>query len=196
MIRVELKRITQSASSFSQLVGRSRRTSTARRRTGIWSMVRDGSAQRGVADDLGRHARHGDVVRAPPSAPPSPPRRARNGRPRYCRGCSRPRRSCTPSPDFRMAVAVLLAGAAERHAVQHRHVVADHRGLADHEAGGMIEENAAADLAPPDGCRTGTPPTSGSAGNRRSPCGPCSTASAPADASGWRGSPCSRAPAR
>ena len=45
-----------------------------------------------------------------------------------------------------MAVAVLLAGAAERHAVQHRHVVADRRGLADHEAGGVIEEDAAADL--------------------------------------------------
>ena len=48
--------------------------------------------------------------------------------------------------DLRMAVAVILAGAAERHAVQHRHVVADRRGLADDEAGGMVEEDAAADL--------------------------------------------------
>ena len=48
--------------------------------------------------------------------------------------------------DLRMAVAVFLAGAAERHVMQHRDVVADHRGLADHEAGGVIEEDAAADL--------------------------------------------------
>ena len=48
--------------------------------------------------------------------------------------------------DLRMAVLVLLAGAAERHAVQDRDVVLDHRGLADDEAGGVIEEDAAADL--------------------------------------------------
>ena len=47
--------------------------------------------------------------------------------------------------DLRMAVPVLLAGAAERHAVQDRDVVLDHRGLADHEAGGVVEEDAAAD---------------------------------------------------
>ena len=48
--------------------------------------------------------------------------------------------------DLRMAVAALLAGAAERHVVQHRDVVLDDRGFADHEAGRVIEENAAADL--------------------------------------------------
>src|SRR5581483_11266467 len=47
--------------------------------------------------------------------------------------------------DFRMAVLVLLAGAAERHVVQDRDVVVDHRRLADDEARGMVEENAAAD---------------------------------------------------
>ena len=47
--------------------------------------------------------------------------------------------------DLRMAIPVLLAGAAERHALQDRDVVVDHRGLADHEAGGVIEEDAAAD---------------------------------------------------
>ena len=55
--------------------------------------------------------------------------------------------------DLRMAVAVFLAGAAERHVLQDRDVVLDHRRLADHEAGGVIEEDAAADAAPPDGCR-------------------------------------------
>ena len=47
--------------------------------------------------------------------------------------------------DFRMAVADLLAGAAERHALQDRHVVLDDRRLADHQAGGMVEEDALAD---------------------------------------------------
>ena len=49
--------------------------------------------------------------------------------------------------DFRMAVPVFLAGAAERHVLQDRDVVLDHRGLADHEAGGVVEEDAAADAA-------------------------------------------------
>ena len=48
--------------------------------------------------------------------------------------------------DFRMAILILLPGAAERDAVQDRDVVVDHRGLADHKAGRMIEENAAADF--------------------------------------------------
>src|SRR5438067_620443 len=49
------------------------------------------------------------------------------------------------APDLGMAVAVVLAGAAERHAVQDRYVVLDHRGLAHYQAGGMVEEDA-----PPD----------------------------------------------
>src|SRR5258708_26526269 len=47
--------------------------------------------------------------------------------------------------DFRMTVLVLLAGAAERDAVQDRNVAADHGRLAAAEAGRWIEENAAAD---------------------------------------------------
>src|SRR6267143_554937 len=47
--------------------------------------------------------------------------------------------------DFGMAVLVLLAGAAKRNAVQDRDVVFDHSGLADDEAGGVIEEDTAAD---------------------------------------------------
>ena len=43
-----------------------------------------------------------------------------------------------------MTVLVLLAGAAERDAVQDRDVVFDHGGLADHKTGGMVEEYPAA----------------------------------------------------
>ena len=48
--------------------------------------------------------------------------------------------------DFGVAVFPFLAGAAQGHVVQYRDIVADLRGLADHKPGGMIEENAAADL--------------------------------------------------
>ena len=48
--------------------------------------------------------------------------------------------------DFRMAVLVLLAGAAERDVMQDRDVVVDHRGLAHHQTGGVVEEDAAADF--------------------------------------------------
>src|SRR5258708_34830592 len=48
-------------------------------------------------------------------------------------------------PDFWMTVLVLLAGAAQRNTMQDRNVVFDHRGLADDEAGGMVEKNPAAD---------------------------------------------------
>ena len=47
--------------------------------------------------------------------------------------------------DLRMAVAGLLAGAAQRHALQDRDVVLDHRRLADDEAGRVVEEDALAD---------------------------------------------------
>src|SRR6266852_6962074 len=47
--------------------------------------------------------------------------------------------------DLGMAILVLLAGAAQRDAVQDRDIVFDHSGLADHETGGVIEENATAD---------------------------------------------------
>ena len=46
--------------------------------------------------------------------------------------------------NFRMAVACLLAGATERHVMQNRDIVLDHGGFTDHEAGGVVEENAAA----------------------------------------------------
>ena len=48
--------------------------------------------------------------------------------------------------DLGMAVLVLLAGAAERHAVQDRDVVFDDGGLAADKTGGVVEEDAAADL--------------------------------------------------
>src|SRR6202163_4420735 len=47
--------------------------------------------------------------------------------------------------DLGMTVLVLLAGAAKRDAVQDRDVVLDHGSLAAHEAGGVIQENPAAD---------------------------------------------------
>src|SRR3974390_549995 len=48
--------------------------------------------------------------------------------------------------DLRVTVLVLLAGAAERHVMQDRHVILDHRGLAYHQAGGMVEEDGTANL--------------------------------------------------
>jgi len=50
-----------------------------------------------------------------------------------------------PAADFRMTISRFLAGTAERHLLQDRHVVLDHRGLADHEAGGVIEEDTTSD---------------------------------------------------
>src|ERR1700691_2891729 len=47
--------------------------------------------------------------------------------------------------DLGMPVAGLLAGAAEGHALQNRNVVLDHRRLADHEAGCVIEKYTLAD---------------------------------------------------
>src|SRR5689334_4938105 len=47
--------------------------------------------------------------------------------------------------NLRMTVLVLLAGAAERDAVQDRDVVLDDSGLAADKAGGVVEEDAAAD---------------------------------------------------
>ena len=47
--------------------------------------------------------------------------------------------------NLRMAVAAFLAGAAKRHAVQDRDVIADHSRFAHHEAGRMVEEDALAD---------------------------------------------------
>ena len=44
-----------------------------------------------------------------------------------------------------MAVALLLAGAAERHFLQDRDVIVDHRGLARHEARAVIQQDALAD---------------------------------------------------
>lgn len=47
--------------------------------------------------------------------------------------------------DLGMAVAPLLAGAAERHVLEYGDVVLDDGGRADHEAGRMVQEDAAAD---------------------------------------------------
>ena len=49
------------------------------------------------------------------------------------------------SPHLGMAIAALLAGAAQRHALQNRDVVVDDRRRADDEFGRMIEEYAAAE---------------------------------------------------
>ena len=47
--------------------------------------------------------------------------------------------------DLRVTVTAGLAGAAERHTVQDRHIVLDDGRLADHQAGGVVEEDALAD---------------------------------------------------
>src|SRR5450759_1288528 len=47
--------------------------------------------------------------------------------------------------DLGVAVLIFLAGPAQRDTVQDRDVVFDHSGLADDEAGGVIEEDTAAD---------------------------------------------------
>src|SRR5262245_2988565 len=47
--------------------------------------------------------------------------------------------------NFWMAIARLLAGSAERHVLQNRHIVLDQGGLAHHQAGGVIEEDSAPD---------------------------------------------------
>src|SRR5690606_14822076 len=48
--------------------------------------------------------------------------------------------------DFRMAIAALFAGAAERHRVEHGDIVLDHRGLANDDAVRVVDEHARADL--------------------------------------------------
>ena len=47
--------------------------------------------------------------------------------------------------NFRMAIFVFLASAAERHAMEDRDVVVDDRGFADYQPGRVIEEDAASD---------------------------------------------------
>ena len=47
--------------------------------------------------------------------------------------------------DLGVTVTAGLAGAAQRHGVQDRDVVLDHRRLANDEAGGVVEEDALAD---------------------------------------------------
>ena len=51
----------------------------------------------------------------------------------------------TLSPSGRVALAALEAGAAQRHPLVERHPVADLRGLADHHAGAVVDEELAAD---------------------------------------------------
>src|SRR5882672_9050880 len=48
--------------------------------------------------------------------------------------------------NLRMAVTVLVSGAAQRHAVQQRDIVLDDRGLTDHEPGGMVDKDSTADF--------------------------------------------------
>ena len=53
--------------------------------------------------------------------------------------------------DRRVALAAREAGAAERDALVHRHVVADLGGLPDHDAGAVVDEQPAADAGGRDG---------------------------------------------
>ena len=46
------------------------------------------------------------------------------------------------APDLRVAIAGVLAGAAEGDLVQQRHVVLDDRRFADHHAGGVVDQDA------------------------------------------------------
>ena len=51
----------------------------------------------------------------------------------------------TPRLDLGVAVAALLAGAAQGHILQHRNIIPNHRGRADDKTGRVIEENTFAD---------------------------------------------------
>ena len=95
--------------------------SPSRRTSGPWCATAPRS--RRIADDLGRHAGHGDVVR----------HRLEHDRARRdARAMAdldvaedlRARADQHAAADLRMAVAVVLAGAAERHVVQDRDIVA------------------------------------------------------------------------
>ena len=44
-----------------------------------------------------------------------------------------------------MAIAAVLARAAQGDALQHRHVVVDNRGFADHDAGAVVDHDALAE---------------------------------------------------
>src|SRR6185295_7230400 len=50
------------------------------------------------------------------------------------------------TPDLRVAVAMVLAGAAQCHVMQNGDVILDLRGLADHQPGRVVEEDAATNL--------------------------------------------------
>ena len=92
-------------------------------------------------------------------------------------------------PDLRVAVAALLAGAAERHVLQHGDVVLDHGRRADDKAGRMVEEDAAAD--PRRRVDVGLEHLGRAALQieREILPAPGSTANGRAGGSGWRGSP-------
>ena len=94
----------------------------------------------------------------------------------------------TPRRIFGMAVPVLLAGAAERHVVQDRDIVLDDRGLADHEAGGVIEEDAAADPGSRIDVALEHRRRAALQIEREVLAALAPAANAPGDASGWRGS--------
>ena len=46
--------------------------------------------------------------------------------------------------DLGVAIALILAGAAQRHRMQHRDIVAHHRGFTDHDRMGVVDHDAAA----------------------------------------------------
>src|SRR5260370_38470574 len=97
----------------------------------------------GLADDLGGNPCHGDVVR------PGLPHHGAGGDAGTMADLDiaenfRAGPDQYAVADLGMAILVLLAGAAQRDAVQDRDIVFDHSGLAGHEAGGVITEKATA----------------------------------------------------
>ena len=91
-----------------------------------------------------------------------------------------------------MAVAAFLAGAAQRDVLHDGDIVFHHRGLADHDAGGMVDHDAAADLARPDGCPPRKAARCGSARTAPWPCGPAARANGRRDSIPGRESLCRR----
>ena len=96
-----------------------------------------------LADDFGRNPRHRHIVR----------HRLHHHRARGDAGAMADldiAENLRARPDqyavayLGMAILVLLAGAAQRDAVQNRDVVLDHSGLTAYEPGGVIQENPAA----------------------------------------------------
>ena len=109
----------------------------------VHSARRFGAAR--LPNDLGRHTGNGDVVRHGLDND----RTSGDARAMADFNVAEDLCACTnhyAAADFRMAILVLLAGTAKRHVMQDRDIIFDDGGLADDQAGRMIEENAATDF--------------------------------------------------